>query len=68
MGDAVNLAARLKEACEFGQIFVGATTDKLTAPFFHSVTRARLYRIVQILLFSTSIKKQPPPDYSGGGC
>jgi len=34
MGDAVNLAARLEGASESGQIFVGPTTYKLTAPFF----------------------------------
>jgi tetratricopeptide (TPR) repeat protein len=35
MGDAVNLAARLESASEAGQIFVGPTTHRLTAPFFH---------------------------------
>jgi len=34
MGDAVNLAARLEGASESGQIFIGPTTQKLTAPYF----------------------------------
>jgi class 3 adenylate cyclase/tetratricopeptide (TPR) repeat protein len=34
MGDAVNLAARLEGASESGQIFIGPTTYKLTAPYF----------------------------------
>ena len=34
MGDAANLAARLEEASERGQIFVGPDTYRLTAPLF----------------------------------
>lgn len=34
MGDAVNLAARLEDASEAGQIFIGPTTFKLTEPYF----------------------------------
>ncbi|GMQ28369.1 adenylate/guanylate cyclase domain-containing protein [Algoriphagus confluentis] len=34
MGDAVNLAARLEDASEAGQIFVGPSTFKLTEPYF----------------------------------
>lgn len=35
IGDAVNLAARLESASEAGQIYVGPTTHRLTAPLFH---------------------------------
>lgn len=34
MGDAVNLAARLEDASERGQIFVGPDTYRLTSPLF----------------------------------
>lgn len=34
MGDAVNLAARLEDASERGEILVGASTYRLTAPLF----------------------------------
>ncbi len=34
MGDAVNLAARLEDASERGEIFVGPDTYRLTAPLF----------------------------------
>ncbi len=34
MGDAVNLAARLEDASETGQILIGPNTHRLTAPLF----------------------------------
>ena len=40
MGDAVNLAARLEDASERGEILIGAATYRLIAPLFDVETRA----------------------------
>ncbi len=42
MGDAVNLAARLEDASESGEILLGAATYRLIAPLFDVETRAPL--------------------------
>ena len=42
MGDAVNLAARLEDASERGEILVGVSTYRLIAPLFDLETRAPL--------------------------
>ncbi len=39
MGDTVNLAARLEDLSEAGEILVGEDTYRLTAPLFHFETR-----------------------------
>lgn len=42
LGDAVNLAARLQDAAERGEIFVGAETEKLTRGQFEFVARGAM--------------------------
>lgn len=42
LGDAVNMAARLQDAAERGEIFVGAETEKLTRAQFEFVARGTM--------------------------
>jgi class 3 adenylate cyclase len=42
LGDAVNLAARLQDAAERGEIFVGAETERLTRGQFEFVARGEM--------------------------
>jgi ABC-type oligopeptide transport system substrate-binding subunit/class 3 adenylate cyclase len=54
MGDAVNLAARLEDASERGEIFVGPDTYRLTAP---------LFKFEPLELIQVKGKAKPVPVY-----
>lgn len=54
MGDAVNLAARLEDASESGEILIGAATYRLIAPLFDVETRSPI---------TLKGKSEPVPNY-----
>ncbi len=54
MGDAVNLAARLEDASEGGEILIGAATYRLISPLFDLETRAPI---------ALKGKIEPVPNY-----
>ena len=54
MGDAVNLAARLEDASDSGEILIGAATYRLIAPLFDVETRSPI---------TLKGKSEPVPNY-----
>ena len=54
MGDAVNLAARLEDASDSGEILIGAATHRLIAPLFDVETRPPI---------TLKGKSEPVPNY-----